>query len=271
MRKKPGLTPSSETFDSIYLDLSKDSGKLRFAESGLGWKPSGNGETFTLDGSNITSAHWSRASKGYETKILLRKGGVLQLDGFQQEDFDRISKVFKSWYSVNLESKEHAIRGWNWGKAEFGKQELSFAVQNRPSFEIPYSEILNTNLAGKNEIAVEISLPSDGKDTGTNGSLGGARAKGKKTGGQKDQLTEIRFYIPGVATKKQTLEGGEEGEVESGDENDEKQDAAQLFYDTLMEKADIGEVAGDTFATFLDVLHLTPRQVISCYKPFRHA
>jgi structure-specific recognition protein 1 len=28
-----------------------------------------------------------------------------------------------------------------------------------------------------------------------------------------------------------------------------------------MEKADIGEVAGDTFATFLDVLHLTPRYV----------
>lgn len=26
-----------------------------------------------------------------------------------------------------------------------------------------------------------------------------------------------------------------------------------------MEKAEIGEVAGDTFATFLDILHLTPR------------
>jgi structure-specific recognition protein 1 len=29
-----------------------------------------------------------------------------------------------------------------------------------------------------------------------------------------------------------------------------------------MEKAEIGEVAGDTFATFLDVLHLTPRYVL---------
>lgn len=38
-----------------------------------------------------------------------------------------------------------------------------------------------------------------------------------------------------------------------------ERNAASLFYDTLMDKAEIGEVAGDTFATFLDVLHLTPR------------
>ena len=42
---------------------------------------------------------------------------------------------------------------------------------------------------------------------------------------------------------------------------EEEQNAATLFYDTLMDKAEIGEVAGDTFATFLDVLHLTPRFV----------
>merc|ERR1711939_641898 len=170
-----------ESFDNIYLDLSKESGKCRFAENGFGWKPSGGGDTFTLDHSNIGGAQWSRAAKGYEVKILLRNSGVVQLDGFSQEDFERISKVFKNWYSTNLEHKEHALRGWNWGKGEFGKAELQFNVQNRPAFEIPYSEISNTNLAGKNEVAVGFALPA------------------------------------------------------------------------------IGEVAGDTFATFLDVLHLTPR------------
>ena len=44
-------------------------------------------------------------------------------------------------------------------------------------------------------------------------------------------------------------------------EDAEEQNAANLFYDTLMDKAEIGEVAGDTYATFLDVLHLTPRFV----------
>ncbi|EHK96027.1 putative FACT complex subunit POB3 [Glarea lozoyensis 74030] len=125
-----------------------------------------------------------------------------------------------------------------------------------PAFEIPYSEITNTNLAGKNEVAVEFSLPANGDDTGTNGSLGGARGKGKKAGAGKDQLVEMRFYIPGVTTKKEALEGDD---APSDAEGDEEQNAANLFYDTLMDKAEIGEVAGDTFATFLDVLHLTPR------------
>ena len=54
-----------------------------------------------------------------------------------------------------------------------------------------------------------------------------------------------------------------EGEEQGSDvEGEEEQNAANLFYDTLMEKAEIGEVAGDTFATFLDVLHLTPRYVL---------
>lgn len=150
------------------------------------------------------------------------------------------------------------MRGWNWGKAEFGKAELSFNVANRPAFEVPYTEISNTNLAGKNEVAVDFSLPADDNDTGTNGALGGARSRGKKSGGAKDQLVEMRFYIPGVASKKAKKEDGEEG---SDGEEGEEQNAANLFYETLMDKADIGEVAGDTFATFLDILHLTPRFV----------
>lgn len=162
--------------------------------------------------------------------------------------------MFKNWYSTTLENKEHALRGWNWGKAEFSKAELTFNVQNRPAFELPYSEIGNTNLAGRNEVAVEMSLPQDENETGTNGHLGGARGKGKKAGAGKDQLVEMRFYIPGVTTRKEA-EGSEAG----SDVGEEEKNAATLFYDTLIEKAEIGETAGDTIATFLDVLHLTPR------------
>ena len=75
----------SESFDNIYLDLSRETGKCRFAENGLGWKPAGGGDTFTLDSSNIGGAQWSRAARGYEVKILQRNSGVIQLDGFQQE------------------------------------------------------------------------------------------------------------------------------------------------------------------------------------------
>lgn len=123
---------------------------------------------------------------------------------------------------------------------------MAFNVQNRPAFEIPYTEITNTNLAGKNEVAVEFSLGPNVDQPG----------KGKRAGAGVDQLVEMRLYIPGVTTKKEALEGED---APSDAEGEEEQNAANLFYDTLMDKAEIGEVAGDTFATFLDVLHLTPR------------
>lgn len=75
----------SESFENIYLDLSKEHGKCRFAENGLGWKPAGGGEAFTLDSTIINGAHWSRAAKGYELKIFQRNSIITQLDGFQQE------------------------------------------------------------------------------------------------------------------------------------------------------------------------------------------
>jgi len=242
-----------ETFDNIFLDLSKESGKCRFAENGLGWKLPGGSNTWTLDSGDIASAQWSRASKGFEVKVLKRSSEVVHLDGFQQEDLERLVKVFKNWYSINLDPKEHALRGWNWGKSEFSKAELVFNVQNKPAFEIPYSEIANTNLAGRNEVSVEFEASNE-DDTGTNGHLGGARGRGKKSGGGKDQLVEMRFYIPGTATRKET-----EGEDAGSDAGEEEKNAATLFYETLIDKAEIGETAGDAIATFLEVLHLTPR------------
>ncbi|OAA55591.1 structure-specific recognition protein [Niveomyces insectorum RCEF 264] len=237
-----------ESFDNIYLDLSKQNGKCRFAENGLGWKPAGGGDAFTLDQSNIAGAQWSRAAKGYEVKIQQRNSGIIQLDGFQQEDYERLSKIFKNWYSHNLEHREHSVRGWNWGKAEFSKAELIFNVQNRPAFEVPYSEIANTNLAGRNEISVDFSVNEDGKANGSKGPV-----KGLKAAAGKDQLMEMRFYIPGTVAKKEA-----EGDEAASDAEEEK-NAVTLFYETLIEKAEIGESAGDTIATFMDVLHLTPR------------
>jgi structure-specific recognition protein 1 len=73
-----------ETFEKIHLDLSRQPGKCRFAASGMGWKPSG-GETFTLPNTDIVSAQWSRAAKGYEVRLNTRTHGIVQLDGFEQD------------------------------------------------------------------------------------------------------------------------------------------------------------------------------------------
>lgn len=74
-----------ENFEGIYLDLSKLPGRCRIAEAGIGWKPQGGGEAFTLDAKSIAHAQWSRAARGYELKVTSSIDGLHQLDGFQQE------------------------------------------------------------------------------------------------------------------------------------------------------------------------------------------
>ena len=136
--------------------------------------------------------------------------------------------MLKSYYKVNLEHREHALKGWNWGRAEFSKQELYFNVANKPAFEIPFSEVSNSNLAGKNEIAVEFATTDlANADSGRKGK--------KKNSAAVDQLVEMRFYVPGTVKKG-------EGEDGASDNEGEEMSAATLFYDTLKEKADIGEI-----------------------------
>ena len=219
------------------------------------------------------ASQWSRAARGYEIRIIDRTTShVIQLDGFEQADHDRLAKLFRNWYSTNLEMREHSLRGWNWGKTDFAKAELTFSVANRPSFEIPYTEISNTNLAGRNEVAIEFA-PSDANAADKN--LGGARMPGSKAGAGKDQLVEMRFYIPGTSTARKLANGNGKKDHDDDNENDSDDDedagqhvkdgdddemnAATVFYERLIEKANIGETAGDAIASFLEVLHLTPR------------
>ena len=73
-------------------------------------------------------------------------------------------------------------------------------------------------------------------------------------------LVEMRFFVPGTVKKGEAEDG--DNISEDGEKGEEMQ-AANLFYETLKEKAEIGEVAGVTYATFLDILFLTPRYVLS--------
>ncbi|KAG4302854.1 hypothetical protein PCANB_000870 [Pneumocystis canis] len=228
-------------YDDIHLNQGKIAGRLRLASSGLGWKESNSEEPYIVSASDIRKAQWSRAARGFELKLTLRNGGFVQLDGFEDEDLDTLRKTIKKYFDVALEQREHSLKGWNWGKTEFSGSELLFNVSNKPAFEIPLSSISNTNLSGKNEVSLEFSLSGDNNDA-------------EKTESQivkeiaiQDQLVEMRFYIPGITT---TGNDGESGESIN---------SANVFYETLKDKADIGQVSGESIVSFSDVLFLTPR------------
>lgn len=243
-------------FDKIYLNLSKLNGKMRIADIGLGWKAStapgnANGaskELFLLPKDELLATLWSRGSRGYELRVQTRTRGVVMMDGFDVEDFNRLKQEMQRFFDLTLDHKEHSLRGWNWGKPDWARNELLFQVGNKPLFEIPYKEIGNTNLTGKNEVAIEFNLDSS------------------KAG---DELIEMRFYVPGTIeneTKKKE-ENGEKAkkEGEEGEDNEEEKTtteevgAATVFYENLRDRAEIGQVSGEAIVSFSDVLFLTPR------------
>lgn len=248
-------------FEKIYLNQNRLAGRMRIADSGLGWKannpPGGSNANsskanapFLLPSEEILTALWSRGSKGYELRVQTRNKGVVMLDGFDVDDFTQLKQELMRNFQLTLEHKEHSLRGWNWGKTDLARNELVFNVNNKPAFEIPYEYITNSNLTGKNEVAIEFNLD------------GGVSKAG-------DEVVEMRFYVPGTVenetkvTKKVKVEAkeGDEKPTEVEEETTETNEisAAQVFYEQLKDKADIGQVAGEAIVSFSDVLFLTPR------------
>ncbi|KAK9466266.1 hypothetical protein V1512DRAFT_264242 [Lipomyces arxii] len=227
-------------FDNIYYNQSARPGRLRFANSGLGWKSSSKSvpTPFLLPQSEFVSANWSRAAKGYECRILTKDRGTIQFDGFDLDDFDKLKSTIKHHFDTVLETRPHSIKGWNWGKTEFERTELIFNVSNRASFEIPYAQVSNTNLVGKSEVALELNMDEEDAARGPSG--------------VKDELVEMRFFIPGTVVKNEEDEDSDASDVE-------EQNAATAFYETMKERADIGQVAGETIVSFSDIMFLTPR------------
>jgi structure-specific recognition protein 1 len=84
--------------------------------------------------------------------------------------------------------------------------------------------------------------------------------QGKSKKAPMHELVEMRFYIPGTMIVKDENEEEEKKEEEEEDLEDvEEMSAAQLFYETVKDKADLGQVSGEGLALFQDILLLTPR------------
>ncbi|SCU98686.1 LADA_0H14730g1_1 [Lachancea dasiensis] len=244
----------STDFERIYLNQSRSNGRFRIADSGLGWKISSSGGSaagqqkapLLLPATELASVQWSRGCRGHELKINTKNQGVVQLDGFSQEDFNLIKNDFKRRFNVQVEQREHSLRGWNWGKADMARNEMIFAYNGKPTFEIPYSHISNTNLTAKTEVAIEFDLTKE--DYNPAG----------------DELVEMRFHVPGTIQDENDNEGQDTKQPKAEGEEDvnmekELKPAAESFYEELREKADIGEVSGDAIVSFQDVFFTTPR------------
>ena len=120
-------------------------------------------------------------------------------------------------------------------------QDLAFLVSDRTAFELPLDNVANSNIAGRTEVSLEFA------------NLAGS-SKGKLAG---DEMVEIRFHVPGAASKAKDSDAGSQ---KSDNENEEEEiSAAQAFHETIKDRANIGQITGNMILSFEEVLVLTPR------------
>ncbi|KIM63383.1 hypothetical protein SCLCIDRAFT_755964 [Scleroderma citrinum Foug A] len=229
-------------FDKIYYGLSSEVGKFRVAGSGMAWKGEENEKVIALPAGDIKWAQWFRVARNFQLRVGLKDRRKETFDGFMREDHDRMANLLKQHFAVTLEVKDVTFKGWNWGVTDIQGQDLAFLVSNKTVFELPLSDVANSNIAGKTEVSLEFA-PS-----------GGAGKKPSRN--TADEMVEIRFHVPGTHTRAR---GSDEGSQKSDDEEGDEMSAAQAFHDAIKEKAEIGQVAGDLVLSFEEVLVLTPR------------
>ncbi|KAJ2126775.1 FACT complex subunit [Coemansia sp. RSA 921] len=255
------MSDSRVQFSDIYLATEpyvRSAGQVRIGASGIGWKAA-EGETEALEGANIPGLvlpagmlalqrddvrrlQWQRVARGYGLRVFMKSGTLHKLDGFNAEDFETLRDGIKRLlHGLTLETRDISTKGWNWGKPDFEGTHMTFRVDNRPMFDLPMSQVSNTNLANKNEVSIEFQAP---------------RARTLKRKNAPDELVEVRFYVPGTTTN--TKKADSDGEQASGEEEEEVS-AASVVHDTIKERADLGQVSGDSFVQFPEILCLTPR------------
>ncbi|KAJ1303350.1 hypothetical protein OPQ81_011545 [Rhizoctonia solani] len=221
-------------FDSIYHGTGVELGKIRFAPVGIAWKALESEESIMIQAADIKYCQWLRVARNFQLRLILKENRRREtFDGFLREDHDKVSQLVNQHYKTQLETKEISVKGWNWGSTDVQGSDLAFIVSNRTAFEVPLRSVANSNIAGRTEVSLEFATAAPPA----------TQPKSKK--GRPDELTEIRFYVPGT----------HEGEGDDGEEVS----AAQAFHDLIKDKADIGQVTGDVLVSFSEVNIQTPR------------
>ncbi|PWN43566.1 SSrecog-domain-containing protein [Ceraceosorus guamensis] len=265
-------------FENIFYGLDSTAGRMRISAGGLGWKGTpADGQpakTITIEADLMKSFNWTKVARGYQFRINLKQPRAPNtppretFDGFQREDYDHLAEKVTEYFSKSLDQVEISARGWNWGKTEVQDTDVRFLVRDKLAFEVPINHIANSNIAGKTEVSMEFLNPDEQQpEANTGSSASNGLKKPKKRVG--DQLVEMRLHIPGLVEKDEDeeelseAEGEGDGEKKGGGKKDEEEEEehtkAAAFHDAIKEKADIGQVAGDSIIIFKDVLLLTPR------------
>jgi len=129
-----------------------------------------------------------------------------------------------------------SFKGTNYGRIDKDQSTLALVTMsgNHPILSVNYDAINNSTI-NKNDIIVETATDEVGND---------------------DCMCEIRFHVEEPREEKE--EDDNKMDVE-GEEQEDKQSTAEIIFKQIVERAKIGEFAGESIATLIDVNLAVPR------------
>lgn len=109
-------------------------------------------------------------------RIIMKNGHLYRYGGFKDSEKSNLENFFSKNYSIDMQTQDFSIKGWNWGTANFEGSVLNFDIKkSEKAFEIPLSNVSHCTTA-KNEVTLEFHQNDDAPVS----------------------LMEMRFHIPSV-------------------------------------------------------------------------
>lgn len=158
-------------------------GRLKLTNQNVVFKNNKTGKVDQIQSSDMDVVNWQRMAGGFGIRILTKNGQLHRFGGFQEAEYEKLSKFFLHNYEMSLKEKDLSVKGWNWGTAKFKGSVLSFDVNNLTSFEIPLSNVSHCTTA-KNEVTLEFHQNDEAAVS----------------------LMELRFHIPTDASEADTVQ-----------------------------------------------------------------
>jgi len=152
---------------------SLSAGHLKLTDEKITFSHTKSGKKETIKAADIELVNWQRLAGGWGIRMFTKDGNLHRFAGFKEPERERVAKHFSSNYNLEMLDRELAVKGWNWGTANFNGSVLSFEVGKHDAFEIPLPYVNHCNTA-KNEVTLEFSCNDDAPVN----------------------LAELRFHIP---------------------------------------------------------------------------
>merc|ERR1740123_2045958 len=152
---------------------SLSAGHLKLTDEKITFSHTKSGKKESIKAADIELVNWQRLAGGWGIRMFTKDGNLHRFAGFKEPERERVAKHFSSNFNLEMLDRELAVKGWNWGTANFNGSVLSFEVGKHDAFEIPLPYVNHCNTA-KNEVTLEFSCNDDAPVN----------------------LAELRFHIP---------------------------------------------------------------------------